>query len=87
MTNCEANAIFADVSRRDLQKSSVYDSKGDVQTNHDEWVVHKEWRWCVGSVIGKSYHEKLLNSEFAWDKNSLSEANTVIGPQYLLNKD
>lgn len=36
LTNCEANAIFADVSRRDLQKSSVYDSKGDVQTNHDE---------------------------------------------------
>ena len=25
----------------------------------------------------KSYHEKLLNTEFAWDRNSLSQADKL----------
>ena len=35
----------------------------------------------------KSYHEKLLNTEFAWDRNSLSQADTVSDIPCLSDKD
>ena len=28
-------------------------------------------------TVWKSYHEKLLNTEFAWDRKSLSQTDTV----------
>ena len=35
----------------------------------------------------KSYDEKLLNVEFAWYRNSFSQADTVNSVPYLINKD
>ena len=35
----------------------------------------------------KSYHEKLSNTQFAWDRNSLSQADKVSGIPYLIEKD
>ena len=35
----------------------------------------------------KSYHEKLFNTEFAWDRNSLSQADTVSRVPYLIGRD
>ena len=35
----------------------------------------------------KSYHEKLLNTEFTWDRNSLSQADTVSDIPCLSEKD
>ena len=35
----------------------------------------------------KNYHEKLLNTEFAWDRNSLSLADTISGIPRSIDKD
>lgn len=35
----------------------------------------------------KSYHEKFLNSELAWDRNSLSQADIVSGVLHLIEND
>ena len=35
----------------------------------------------------EKYYEKLLNTEFAWDRNSLSQTDTVIGGLCLKYKD
>ena len=35
----------------------------------------------------KIYHEKLLNTEFPWDRNSLSLADTITSIPYSLDKD
>lgn len=36
-------------------------------------------------IVWKSYHEKLLNTEFAYDKNSAAKANAVIGVNRLVH--
>ena len=35
----------------------------------------------------KSYHEKLLNTQFAWDRNSLSEADAISSIPCSIDKD
>ena len=35
----------------------------------------------------KTYHEKLLNTEFAWDRNSLFQADTITIIPYSIDKD
>ena len=35
----------------------------------------------------KTYHEKLLNTEFAWDRNSLFQADTITIISYSIDKD
>ena len=35
----------------------------------------------------KSYHEKLLDTEFAWDRNSLSQADTITSISCSIYKD
>ena len=35
----------------------------------------------------KLYHEKLLNTEFAWDRNSLSQADTITSIPCSIDKD
>ena len=35
----------------------------------------------------KTYHEKLLNTEFAWDRNSLFQADTITIIPYSIGKD
>ena len=35
------------------------------------------WHSVMKKMAWKSYHEKLSNTQFAWDKNSLSQADTV----------
>ena len=35
----------------------------------------------------KIYHEQLLNTEFAWDRNSLSQADKIISIPCSINKD
>lgn len=39
------------------------------------------------SVLAVSYHEKLVNKEFAWDRNNLSHADTVSSIPHLIDKD
>ena len=44
-------------------------------------------KW-LKEVVQKTYYEKtLLNAEFEWDKNSLSEADRVSEPHCLIAKD
>ena len=35
----------------------------------------------------KSYHEKLLNTDLAWDRNSLSQVDIVSGVPRSIDKD
>ena len=35
----------------------------------------------------KSYHEKILSKELAWDKKSFSKTDTFSGPHCLIEKD
>lgn len=35
----------------------------------------------------KSYHEKILSKELAWDKKSFSKTDTFSGPHCLTEKD
>ena len=35
----------------------------------------------------RTYHEKLLNTEFAWDRNSLFQADTITIIPYSIDKD
>ena len=35
----------------------------------------------------KTYHKKLLNTEFTWDRNSLSQADTITSIPYSIDKD
>ena len=37
-------------------------------------------------MTNKSYHEKLLNIEFEWNGNSLSQADTVSDVPHLIDK-
>ena len=37
-------------------------------------------------MAGKSYNEKFSNTQFAWDRNSLSKADTVSGIPCLIEK-
>ena len=34
-------------------------------------------------ITGNSYHEKLSNTEFSWDRNSLSQTDTVSSVSHL----
>ena len=38
-------------------------------------------------IARKSYHEKLLNKEFAWDRKSLSQVDAVRSLSQLIDKD
>lgn len=38
-------------------------------------------------MLRKSHQGKLLNTEFSWDINSLSHADTPIGVHWLIEKD
>ena len=38
-------------------------------------------------MLGKSYHEKILNREFTWDKNRWSQIDKVIFVRLLIWKD
>ena len=35
----------------------------------------------------KIYHEQILNTEFAWDRNSLSQADTITSIPCSIDKD
>ena len=38
-------------------------------------------------IAWKSYHEKLLNTDFAWDKNILFQVDTVSSVLHFIDKD
>ena len=38
-------------------------------------------------IARRSCHEKLLNTEFAWGRNTLSEADTISGVPHLTHKN
>ena len=38
-------------------------------------------------IAWKNYHEKLLNTDFAWHRNSLSQEDTISSIYTSLNKD
>ena len=37
-------------------------------------------------IAWKTYHGKLLNTKFAWNKNNLHKAETMCGPHHLIDK-
>ena len=63
--------------RKDDQKGDVFNtSKRIVKTNLDDGVLAV----CDDEdmkTASKSHHEKLLNTEFAWDRNDLTQTETV----------
>ena len=83
--------------RRDDQKGDVAKTaKRTVKTN--QHVINEQW--CIRNVNGvltvsdldekiawKSYYEKLLNTEFPWDRNSLFQADIISDAPRLIGKD
>ena len=59
-----------------IGKQCIRDDNGVLAVSDED----KKMTW-------KSYHEKLSNTQFAWDRNSLSQADTVSGIPYLIEKE
>lgn len=63
--------------RKDDQKGDVFNtSKRIVKTNLDDGVLAVSDDEDM-KTASKSHHEKLLNTEFAWDRNDLTQTETV----------
>ena len=88
---------FRNIMQEDNQKCDVFKTaKGMVKTNQN---INCEQ--CIRSDVEdktrksdeekitawKSYPEKLLNTEFVWDRNSLSQTDTVCGVPCFIEKD
>ena len=87
---------FADILRRDDQKSEVFKiAKQIAKTNQD--VVGEK---CIRNDDGvlacsetekkaawKCYYERYLNTEFAWDRDNLPPVEPVSGPAIRIEKD
>ena len=66
-----------------------------VKTNQDivgeQYIKHDDGVLAVSDadkkIAWKRYHEKLFNTEFAWNRNSLSQTGTVNGVPGLIGKD
>ena len=92
---CKAERkIFGNVMRRDDQKCDVFKiAKKMVKTNQDiiaEQCIRNDDGVPAASnedkkIAWNSYHEKLLNTEFAWDMSNLFQVDTVSG-YTLLNR-
>lgn len=54
----------------------------------EEWWYCGESKWWrQNKLLGKSYHEKILNRQFTWDKNRWSQIDKVIFVRLLIWKD
>ena len=78
---------FVDVSRRDYQKCDLNYYKENIF----EECIRNDDGLFPGSaedrkIAWKTYHGKLLNTKFAWNKNNLPKAETMCGPHHLIDK-
>ena len=83
---------FGDVIRKEDQKKcdALKNYKKDNQNNQEiigeQYVENDD---CVlfidedKKITGNSYQEKLSNTEFSWDRNSLSQTDTVSSVSHL----
>ena len=81
---------------RDDQKGEMFKTaKRMVKTNQD--IVGEQYKRNDDGVLAvsnkdkkiawKGYYEKLLNTERLWDRNGLSQADTVSSVPHLIDKD
>ena len=66
-----------------LQRGSGQDFFGEQNVRNDDCVLAAT---DVDKITGKSYCEKLLNTKFVWDRNSLSQADAVSIVMCLIDK-
>ena len=66
-----------DISNQDITGEQCIKNNYVLLVDRDE---EKKIAW-------KSYHASLSNKEFAWGRNSLSQADTVVMVPWLTNKD
>ena len=87
---------FADVLRREDQRNEVFKIvKQMKKTNQDvvgEKCIHNDEGNLASTeeekkLAWKSHYEKLLNTEFDWDRDSLSEVHPVEGPAMQIKKE
>ena len=57
-----------------------------VKTNQDI-IGEQNFYWWKKKRAWKIYHEQLLNTEFAWDRNSLSQADKITSLPCSIDKD
>lgn len=76
--------------QRDDCKCDVFKIAKMVKTNQDI-IREQSVRNCDGvltairqKIASKSYHEKLFNTEFSWDRNSLCQVVTVSSVPFLI---
>ena len=88
--------MFANIQRRDDEKNEIFRiAKEIVKTNQD--IVGEK---CIRTDDGelaineqdkkntwKCYYEKLLNTEFPWDREHLEMAKAVAGPAIRIEKE
>ena len=86
---------FGEIERRDDQKNEVFKiAKAMVKTNQDivgeQCVKNDEGKLAVTNDDKKqawqSHYQRLLNTEFEWDRNTLSEEHPVSGPAVRVTK-
>ena len=88
--------IFADVLRREDQRNEVFKIANQMKKTNQDAVGEKCIRNDEGNLASteeekklawKSHYEKLLNTEFHWDRDSLSEVHPVEGPAMQIKKE
>ena len=87
---------FADVLRREDQRNEVFKIAKQMKKTNQDVVGEKCIRNDEGNLASteeekklawKSHYEKLLNTEFDWDRDSLSEVHPVEGPAMQIKKE
>ena len=87
---------FADVLRREDQRNEVFKIAKQMKKTNQDVVGEKCIRNDEGNLASteeekklawKSHCEKLLNTEFDWDRDSLSEVHAVEGPAMQIKKE
>ena len=85
--------MFSGGSKGNIGKKRIKIAKGLLKINQDivsDQDIIDDGVLAVSDedkkIAWRSYHKKLLNTEFAWDMNSLFQGYTVTGVSRLINK-
>ena len=79
--------IFEYVMQWDDQKCNVFKTAKRMVKINQDIIGEQYFYWWKKKRTWKTYHEQLLNTEFAWDRNNLSNADTITSIPCSIAKD